>query len=71
VKLSQSNETVVPIGTVGKDVGVGVGIGVGAVGAAVGIEVGSVGAVVGTAEGDVHDNGLLLQLEELHVYTSL
>ena len=55
--LSQSNETVVPIGTVGNGV--------------VGIGVGDVGLMVGIGVGDEHDNILLLQLEVLHVYTSL
>ena len=79
MNFSHSKEAVVPIGTVGYDVvgtGVGavgdaVGIEVGCVAADVGIEVGSDAADVGTDEGDIHDNGLLLQLEKLHVYTSL
>ena len=66
MKLSQSNEMAVPIGTVGNDV---VGIGVGDVGFMVGTGVGAVGLKVG--EGDMHDMGLLLQSEVLHEKNSL
>ena len=56
---SQSNVTVVPIGTVGN------------VGAVVGVGVGPVGLRVGIGEGAVHDIGFLLQLDRLHMYNSL